>query len=75
MKRAVGLVIFLLLVAGCKEYEQAQKAGPESQSPVKVNWGDLNQWKADTDGRSVIEISRAQGMSGNGIQAVYELKG
>jgi hypothetical protein len=78
MKKAACLTIFLLLVAGCKEYEQPPAmpaAKPQFQSLVKVNWDDLGQWKTDSDGKSAIEIASVPGKSGNGIQVTYELRG
>ncbi|MDD5737316.1 MAG: hypothetical protein PHH20_03390 [Candidatus Omnitrophica bacterium] len=75
MKKVACLAALLLLIAGCKEYEQAQKTEQQPQIPVKAGWDDLSQWKTDMDGKSAIELASVPAGSGEGIRAVYELRG
>lgn len=68
--------VFLAVSVFCSNvYAESSASGIPSKSPVKENWDDVSQWKADGDGKSTIDVKSAPACFGKGMEIKYILEG
>lgn len=65
----VGLIFSAVCLKIC-----AGETGIPSESPVKENWDDVSQWKAESDGKSTIDVKAVPASFDKGLGIEYSLQ-